>query len=333
MRLALAALVLVLASCGRYAEFSLPPPPPSKAFQLTWIPHPSPVLTRGQDVDVLNPSVAAWQGQLWNLYSRFDGRAWHTAMATSTDGLTWRNPKTILSPSAPWESNYIAANGAVIAFQNELLYVYQAGPKGKTVLGLARSRDGANWTKHPAPVLTQGPWRSWDEISLGDPYLIEAHGQLYLFYLGEDRAHRQRLGIARSADGVTWTRLRTNPILELGGFEEFDENGLGEPAVFAANNSWLMLYTGRDRHEKRALGYASSTDGKLWTKLKAPVLRGDQPWNQQVLCDPTVIVEPDKVRIWFGGGDSPKPDERLNGQIGYSELPLAAAQTIPPGKN
>jgi hypothetical protein len=26
------------------------------------------------------------------------------------------------------------------------------------------------------------------------------------------------------------------------------------------------------------------------------------------------------VRVWFGGGDKPKPDEGLNGQIGYAEL-------------
>jgi len=33
-----------------------------------------------------------------------------------------------------------------------------------------------------------------------------------------------------------------------------------------------------------------------------------------------VLVENGKARIWFGGGDQPKPDERLNGQIGYAEL-------------
>ena len=81
-----------------------------------------------------------------------------------------------------------------------------------------------------------------------------------------------------------------------------------------------MLYTGRDRKEKRAMGYAVSKDGRHWEKLKEPVLRGDQPWNSAVVCDATVLVENGKARIWFGGGDLPKPDERLNGQIGYAEL-------------
>jgi predicted GH43/DUF377 family glycosyl hydrolase len=332
MRPLFALAALLLTSCGRYADFALPPPPSSPSYQWQWQPHPTPVIPRGNAIDVLNPSVVRFQNQLWNLYSRFDGATWHTDLATSTDGLNWSQAKPILSPTKPWESNYIAANGAAASHHGELLYVYQAGPKGRTILGLARSKDGIHWTKHPIPILDLGPWRAWDEVSLGDPYLYQANNTLYLFYLGEDRARRQRLGIARSTDGITWTKLRANPILEIGGRDDFDENGLGEPAVFAANNSWVLLYTGRDRKEQRALGYAVSTDGKTWTKRKDPVLRGASSWDSKVVCDPTVLVEGDRVRIWYGGGDSPKPDERLNGQIGYAEL-LSTAQPIPPRKN
>lgn len=68
------------------------------------------------------------------------------------------------------------------------------------------------------------------------------------------------------------------------------------------------------------MGYAVSKDGRHWEKRKEPILRGDQAWNSAVVCDATVLVEAGKARIWFGGGDLPKPDERLNGQIGYAEL-------------
>jgi predicted GH43/DUF377 family glycosyl hydrolase len=250
-----------------------------------------------------------------NLYSVFDGTSWHTALATSQDGLSWRDAGLVLNAGG----EYIAANGGVVAAGNELLYAYQAGPKGKNIIRLARSSDGRQWSRIPEPILTQGPRMSWDEISLGDPYLIQAGGEFYLFYLGEDRARRQRLGLAKSRDGITWTKLR-GPLLELGEAGDFDENGLGEPAVFAANGQWVMLYTGRDRQERRAMGYAVSKDGRHWEKLKEPILRGDQPWNAAVVCDATVLVEGGKARIWFGGGDLPRPDERLNGQIGYAEL-------------
>jgi hypothetical protein len=39
-----------------------------------------------------------------------------------------------------------------------------------------------------------------------------------------------------------------------------------------------------------------------------------------VVCDPAVVVEHDRVRLWFGGGDVASPDENLHGQIGAGEL-------------
>ncbi len=303
---------LLLCGCGRYDDFALPKPQ-GPALDLRWKLTATPVMERGASLDVLNPSVVRWRDQYINLYSLFDGKSWHTALATSKDGLSWQDSGTALNAG----NDYIAANGGALALGEELLYAYQAGPKGKTVIHLARSRDGRNWTKEP--ILPLGPSMSWDEISIGDPYLLKASGELYLFYLGEDRARRQRLGVARSKDGKEWTKHRGH-LLELGGAGDFDENGLGEPAVFEANGQWVMLYTGRDRKEKRAMGYAVSKDGRHWQKLKEPVLRGDQPWNSAVVCDATVLVENGKARIWFGGGDQPKPDERLNGQIGYAEL-------------
>ncbi len=318
---AFAAALLLLSGCARYADFVVPPLQNQPSYQLAWKAAPEVNIPRGDALDVLNPSVVRHGSGLLNLYSRFDGKRWDTYAATSADGSIWGNARKILSPELPWEGSYIAANGGAISFQGELLYVYQAGEKGKTILGLARSRDGVSWTKHPTPILTLGPWRSWDEVSLGDPYVWEANGVLYLCYLGEDRARRQRLGIARSTDGIHWEKQRSSPILDLGSYGDFDENGLGEPAVFASANQWVMLYTGRDRNEHRAMGYAISNDGRTWTKLREPVLRGESLWNKTVVCDATVLAEPSRLRIWYGGGDKPSPDERLNGQIGYAELP------------
>src|SRR5690606_21683997 len=147
---------------------------------------------------------------------------------------------------------------------------------------------------------------------------------LYMYYLGQDRARRQRLGLARSADGIVWEKLRTNPVLEMGGPGDFDELGLGEPAVWRSHGWYWMLYTGRDQREYRRLGLAKSVDGVNWERVTAgPVLGGTEPWNAAVVCDPAVEIASDRVRIWFGGGDRPEPAENLHGQIGYGELRLS----------
>ena len=321
-------LLVITAGCGRYAEFTLPPAEGGRDVQWEWVAQTTPVLSVGDwdSQDVLNPSVVAHDGRLFNFYSGFDGKTWHTGLATSSNGIDWQRRGLVLSPHAgSWEGGYIAANGTAIWADGAFHYWYQAGPKGRTRIGLARSPDGRVWTKAPQPVLDAGPRGSWDEISLGDPYVIRAGRFLYMYYLGQDRARRQRLGVARSRDAAHWEKLRASPVMELGGYGAFDEVGLGEPAVWRSHGSYWMLYTGRDRAERRRMGFARSADGVRWQRTQ-PVIAGEQDWNRAVVCDATVLLEGGRVRVWFGGGNRPSPDENLNGAIGVAELRATLAK-------
>ena len=182
-------VLLWLCSCGRYADFTLPPPEaggPREPFQ--WAPVSGPVLSRGAPdewdaVDVLNPSVVQWNGALLNLYSGYDGRTWHTGVAVSDDGgQHWRKRGRVLSPEG-WEGHYIAANGSALVVGNEILYWYQAGEPPR--IALARSRDGGStWTREPEAVVPLGPRGSFDERGVADPYVIRRGNFFYLFYLG-----------------------------------------------------------------------------------------------------------------------------------------------------
>ena len=314
---------LFVSGCRSYRDFTLPLQPGGPSISWRWEAQPQPVIARGTSgewdaVDVLNPSVIRQGEAYYDLYSGFDGRTWHTGLAVSTDGIAWRKEGKILSPDpGTWERNAIAANGAVVASESGLLYYYQAGDPVR--IGLAQSTNGHQWQKRGAPVLDVGPRGSWDERGVADPYVIRLGSAYYMFYLGSDRARRQRLGVAMSSDGITWYKLRTNPVLRLGNYGAFDENGLGEPAVWASHGYYWMLYTGRDRSEIRRLGLARSRDGIAWEKIPT-VISGDQTWNSKVLCDPTVLPEHDGVRVWFGGGDVPRPDQNIHGQIGVATL-------------
>lgn len=269
-------------------------------------------------IDVLNPAVIRQGDAYYNFFSGYDGKAWHTGLAVSADGVTWSKEGKILSPDpGTWEGNAIAANGSAISDDSGILYYYQAG--NPVEIGLARSRNGHQWQRNGPPVLSVGPFDSWDERGVADPYVIRAGESFYMFYLGQDRARRQRLGVAMSHDGVSWTKLRANPILELGEYGSFDSNGFGEPAVWTARGYYWMLYTGRDRNEMRRMGLARSRDGVRWEKLPV-VIAGEQPWDAKVICDPTVIANGDRVTVWFGGGDVANPDQNIHGQIGLGQL-------------
>ena len=312
---------LCTAACGRYADFTLPVLPGAATASAPVLHfEPRPVLSpRDWDQqDTLNPSVAWFHGQFYNLYSGFDGRTWHTGLAISADGVNWHSFGKVLSPDAgTWEGSYIAANGSALVIDKELWYWYQAGHRESPRIGLARSADGKTWRKELQPVLGLGPYMSWDERAVADPYVVQKGGWFYLYYLGQNRARQQQLGLARSRDGVAWTKLRSNPIvtIPLPGSGSAAENGLGEPAVWERNGAYWMLYTGRDARENRTLSLMRSGDGVQWTAVGAAI-KGEQPWNAKVLCDATILGD----RFWFGGGDVASPDENLYGQIGAGTL-------------
>jgi predicted GH43/DUF377 family glycosyl hydrolase len=320
----IAIAALCLSGCARYGDFTLPPPDaagPRPPFH--WEAQAAPVLTRGgpgefDSVDALNPAVIRFAGGFLNLYSGFDGRQWSTGTATSSDGIAWTKHGRVLAPES-WEGSYIAANGSALVENGEILYWYQAGDPVR--IGLARSRDGREWRKAGAAVLDVGTRGSWDERGVADPFVLKRADWFYMFYLGADRARRQRLGIARSRDGVVWEKLRTNPVLELGARGAFDEIGLGEPAVWSSGGSYWMLYTGRDRAERRKIGLARSPDGVHWERdaTFAPIA-GDQPWNREAICDPWIEARGASVQVWFGGGDVAHPAENIHGAIGVGLL-------------
>lgn len=322
-RVSILLLLVCAGGCGRYSDFTLPAPDaegPRAPF--TWEAAPAPVLGRGpgawDSVDVLNPSVIRFRGGYLNLYSGFDGEVWRTGVATSSDGVAWTKTGPALTPEG-WEASW-ATNGSALVEGGEILYWYAAGDPPR--IALAKSTDGTVFEKRPEIVVQPGPRGSFDERGVSDPYVIRRGEFFYLFYLGQDRAARQRLGVARSRDGLAWEKLRSNPVLEMGAAGAFDENGLGEPAVWSSGGFYWMLYTGRDRGEHRRLGLARSTDGVQWQRDEsfAPV-SGDQAWDRQVVCDPTVELMPDgSLRVWFGGGDVAHPVENIHGQIGVATL-------------
>lgn len=311
-------LILCLASCGRYADFTLPPLPGPAPVPLTIALQPNPVLSpspsQWDSSEVLNPSVVFHDHQYWNFYSGYDGAVWHTGVATSPDGVTWTPRARILSPDpAAWDRGYIAANGSALWRNGEFLCWYEAGShEGEKRVGLARSTDGIHFKKEPNPVLDVGPYRSFDERAVADPDVIEVGDWLFMYYLGQDRARRQRIGLARSRDGLAWEKLRASPVIEM-------EENVGEPAVFIWKGRYRMLLTRTLANQQRDLIALWSNDGVAWTR-EPTNWAGNQPWNSKVLCDPTVFIEENQVRFWFGGGDIPRPDEGQHGQIGTGTI-------------
>ena len=115
---------------------------------------------------------------------------------------------------------------------------------------------------------------------------------------------------------------------------------VGENVIVSSDNGidWEPRYTFTNFTSMKGVTYGNglfvavgsygviltSSDGIHWEKLPVS-FSGTEPWNNAVVCDPTVIVEGPNVRVWFGGGDVASRDANLHGQIGIAMLRPAPA--------
>ncbi|MCG6962128.1 MAG: hypothetical protein LJE95_02550 [Acidobacteria bacterium] len=88
-------------------------------------------------------------------------------------------------------------------------------------VGLATSTDGAAWVKYDGnPVLDVGPSGGWEDYWVGVAGVIRWGGGFLMVYSGVSEADLADgvaddvgVGIAFSADGVTWRRFAANPVM------------------------------------------------------------------------------------------------------------------------
>lgn len=123
---------------------------------------------------------------------------------------------------------------------------------------------------------------------------------------------KKSVAVTESSDGITWQA----PQIVLGPNGETDwEQDINRPAVVKRAGRYEMWYTGQ-AGGKSNLGYATSPDGKLWTRMsKQPVLTPEEPWEKvAVMCPHALFDEEAQLyRMWYSGGEQYEPDA-----IGYA---------------
>ncbi len=124
---------------------------------------------------------------------------------------------------------------------------------------------------------------------------------------------RDKASIAyvESADGITWSA----PAIALGPTNSGWEETVNRPTVVKTKSGYAMWYTGQ-AGSSSAIGYATSPDGVLWTRVSArPVLVTSQPWEKQSVMSPDVLYDTDSglYRMWYSGGEQFEPDA-----VGYA---------------
>ncbi|MDN7871256.1 hypothetical protein QZM26_17760 [Burkholderia multivorans] len=329
----LGAFIVSCSGCGGGGE--------SSSQTQTALPSPSievmsieenPVMGRGpagawDSLDVLNPSVIEFNGDLINYYSGWDGKVWRTGYASSLDnGKTWnRLPQPILDLTA-WSVKYIAANGSAIVNNGKVWYYWHGIDKnGSAQIGLSTSDDGKTFTTLPNPVLSTDENGAWDNLHVSDPYVIWDKDKWFMWYVNVSKDYKFTIGVATSKNGINWEKY-FKPVLFVGEKGDWDEYSVGEPSVIYQAPYYYMIYTGANALHQRNIGWALSTDGVKWIK-RGPLISDSQrkSWNSQVICDSTIMPtgkNDGTYYVWFGGGNQRQDGQDLNGQIGRMTIKI-----------
>jgi hypothetical protein len=163
-------------------------------------------------------------------------------------------PPVVLSASLPWEMGKTSdVTGPSALRVGSQIWLYYAASGG---IGLARSSDGLTFTKTGAPVLAPDASAAWETTVPRAPSVaVFPDGSWHMVY-----AAGTSIGEATSPDGLHWTRVAENPILQpsapvdpstLGPGEKppFDEGAVEDPLLVprvdpSGRLQVRVLYTG-----------------------------------------------------------------------------------------
>lgn len=209
------------------------------------------------------------------------------AYLTSSDGKTWTAPsdKPVMTTA---EVSYarvaaLASSALVEADGTWVLYFYtwdSYSVPARGAIGRATAKKpGGPWVPEKAPVLVPGSAGEWDDSQVSGPHVLRVPQGYAMYYTGSDAAGRARIGLATSADGVTWLKhndpstlsapyAESDPVFSAGGDGQWDRAFVHQPRVFLTPAGWTMVYRAQATNDSptMALGLATSPDGFRWAR-------------------------------------------------------------------
>ena len=187
--------------------------------------------------------------KMWYTYAVPDAYSvpWQVRYATSADGIHWEqvlNESVLNVTAGAWDSGTLSV-GPVVHGASGYRMWYGATADGMVWrVGLATSRDGISWTKYPGnPIIVPPLAGSWDDFRVHPSSILEAEGELVMWYVSDDTSLVQRIGVATSTDGIHWTAKAT-PVLDVGANGTWDSGSLSRLSVVRQGDSFRMWFTG-----------------------------------------------------------------------------------------
>lgn len=203
------------------------------------------------------PCAIVLQGKVHLFYQTYgNGPKDAICHAWSEDGLDFtRNPDNpVFAPHGDWTVGR-AIDAEVFPFKDRLLlYFATRDPKMEIqMLGVAAAPLDSDYGKEEWKQLVDGPILKpelpWELKCIEAASVMQRDGSLWMFYAGGYNNDPQQVGVARSEDGVTWTRVSDSPLLPNGAPGSWNSSESGHPGVFndSDGRTWLFFQGNNDK--------------------------------------------------------------------------------------
>lgn len=165
-----------------------------------------------------------WVGFPYTYEGRTERGVIGRATAPAPEGPWTVDPEPVLEPGpeGAWDDRQVGEPSVLATAEGARLYYVGRGSDGTVAIGSATSTDGVTWTKHDDPSTTAEPLaasdpvyapdQAWAASGVGDPQVLPVGDGFLLLHDAGDAA--TGIGIAFSADGVTWAPSGANPVAD-----------------------------------------------------------------------------------------------------------------------
>lgn len=189
--------------------------------------------------------------------------------ATSRDGMTWeKDPRSPIFKSA-YSPHIVQVDGEL-----RMYYVAKTSlTDGKNIpweVRLATGKDFYSLIAHAEnPVLKVS--QPWEKGAYFYPYVLREDETWLMFYGAYWTQHPKSkaataIGMARSSDGVHWTKNPSNPVFTPTVGSTYDSIYTSSQSVIRDGEMWRMFYAGRidARHKYFSINQATKRGPLLW---------------------------------------------------------------------
>ena len=141
----------------------------------------------------------------------------------------------------------------------------------------------------------------WDNTHVSFPSVIYVNGEFYMLYSGSNGTS-WNIGLATSADGITWSKSTYNPVIKTGG--TFYASGVLATSIMYENGMFKTWFSGSEGSYTN-IGYATSANCITWTVDSSPVLITGSTglWDYKAVTEPSVINDNGVYKMWYSGYD------------------------------